>query len=105
MMRDLESFADVEYWRTQASLHNLRMPNKLSKCTDAGMRKVLRRWKITVPEYVEWNGKLEEWRDNNPEYPLAAWAGVTLLEHLQRYSRYSTQNSDSLALSEDLKAA
>jgi len=81
--RSYESFKARWFWERLAHHHQTRLPRSDAQFTGQNMRAFLRRAGISVKEYQDWwGGRIKEFQLQNPDWPLRAWAGLTL-EHLR----------------------
>lgn len=75
-------FVDAPHWVELARVRHVRLPLWTTPCTTAGMRRWLRRAGLSLTWYRRWSGyrRLQDWIDDNPDWPLRAFAGICLEE-------------------------
>lgn len=79
-LRGEETFGDAIRWQEMARQINVRLPLWRMPITTGGMRRFLKKINVTVEEYLSANNErtLRVFGQNNPDWPLRAWAGIQL---------------------------
>jgi hypothetical protein len=78
-------FLSYSLWVELASARKLNLPPWGEPVRPTGMRRWLNKLGISATAYLSWAGEadLKQFAQNNPDWPLRAWAGL-VLEHLDQ---------------------
>lgn len=79
-LRGEETFSDAIRWQELAKELGVRLPLWRMPITTGGMRRFLKKINVTVDQYLTANAErtLKVFSQNNPDWPLRAWAGLQL---------------------------
>lgn len=86
------TYLEENHWQSLAKDAKYKMPAYNQHCTTLEMRKILRKLKVDVHEWLQCSAlsNLQQWIDLNPSYTAYAFAG-NILEWLQ--DRLNTHNN------------
>lgn len=75
-----EMFSQTVLWAQLAKDRRLRLPLWRMQCTTGGMRRWLKKIKRDPNWYLDYSGErtLKVFAQNNPDWPLRAFAGICL---------------------------